>query len=82
MIEVKSRKSKEKMKSITDMRHPLLSWIVSIMLSAVTMSSYAQSSGFEKLDTKEKIDPFTLLLVTLPIYALYELSILLIRRNE
>ena len=40
------------------MRHHLLSWIVSIMLSAVTMSSYAQSSGFEKLDTKEKIDPF------------------------
>ena len=40
------------------MRHPLLSWIVSIMLSAVTMSGYAQSSGFEKLDTKEKIDPF------------------------
>ena len=27
-------------------------------------------------------DPFTLLLVTLPIYALYELSILLIRRNN
>jgi hypothetical protein len=28
------------------------------MLSAVTVSGYAQSSGFEKLDTKEKIDPF------------------------
>ena len=40
------------------MRHPLLSWIVSIMLSAVTVSGYAQSSGFEKQETEEKIDPF------------------------
>ena len=37
------------------MRHHLLSWIVSIMLSAVTMSGYAQSSGFEKLDEWTKI---------------------------
>lgn len=37
------------------MRHHLLSWIVSIMLSAVTVSSYAQSSGFEKLDKWTKI---------------------------
>ena len=28
------------------------------MLSAVTVSGYAQSSGFEKQETEEKIDPF------------------------
>ena len=37
------------------MRYRLLSYIVSIMLSAMTMSSYAQSSGSEKQETEAAI---------------------------